>query len=258
MMTQRRIFYELMPSWLSSGEGELHQYALGIVRDAANERARQAAHCRFPETGPNDALSYQQRDRLIVRGIDETRESYAARLVQWLNDHRKRGNPFELMHQLRGYCNCDVRIRTVDRRGNWFTRERDGTESFALDTGAWDWDAVPASPDWARFWVIIYPTTDPLPQPWQATRTWGMGYRWGDGRTWGTTATPEQVSMVRSIVKLWRPEGTRCEWIIIAFDDTSFDPMAPEPDGDWDLWSVGDPRLKNRLVTARYWKGTGP
>lgn len=258
MMTHRKLFYRLMPSWLSSGEGEKHQFSLAIVRDAAQERARQAAHARFPEDAPEDALPYMQRDRLIVRGIDEAAAAYATRMLTWLDDHRVRGNPFALMKQLRGYCNCDVRVRTVDRRGNWFTRERDGTESFALAAGNWNWDSLAASPDWARFWVIIYPTVGPPTEPWTATDTWGMGHIWGEaGRTWGTSATSDQVAMVRSIVRTWRPEGTRCECIIIAFDDASFDPAAPEPDGDWDLWSVGDPRLKNRLTTARYWAGTG-
>lgn len=252
----RFAYQKLMPSWLTSGEGELVGYSTRLVIDADAQRAAEAASARMPEQGPNGALLYHGRDRKLVRGIDELAASYAARLVGWLDAHKTRGNPFALGRQLQAYCNAAVRVRTVDQRGNWFTVDRDGSESYVLDTGNWNWDTAYTDADWGRFWVIIYPTTDGEP--------WDVGPRWGDAdavysssRTWGTTATPGQVAAVRQIVRDWKPAGTRCETIIIAFDDASFDPTAPEPDGDWLQWGVGDPRDKNRLDTARYWKGTG-
>jgi len=248
-------FYKLAPAFLTTGEGELVRYSCGLILDAFTKRANEAAMVRFPEYGPEDALRYAGRDRGIPRGIDEAAAAYATRLLDWLDDHRVRGNPYMLCKQIAGYCNAAVRVRTVDQAGNWFTRERDGAESVSFATANWNWNA--AITTWARFWVIIYPTVGPPTEPWTATDTWGMGYKWGEpGRTWGTSATLDQVATVRSIVRNWRPDGTRCECIIIAFDDASFDPAAPEPDGDWQLWSTGDPRLKNRLATARYWAGT--
>lgn len=250
-------FRKLAPSWLTTGEGELVRFSLGLQLNQACDRAYQATRARMPAYAPIDANGPMGRDRKIVRGIDEPAAAYAERMIRWLDDHKTRGNPFALAKQLRAYCQADVMIRTVDRRGNWFTIEADGTQAMSLATGNWLWDTTAASPQWARFWVIIYPTAAGLP--------WTVGPRWGDAdaiysasRTWGTSATPEQVAAVRSIVREWKPAGTRCESIIIAFDPASFDPAAPEPDGTWSLWSKGDPRVKNRLDTARYWKGTGP
>lgn len=258
----RRSLRFLGPSWLmTEGEGPFIERSIGKMMDAFMERTRQGLRARFPSYAPESALAPLGRDRRIIRGIDEPTASYSARLLSWLDDHRVRGNPWKLLEQLRSYCQADVRVRTVDQRGNWFTIDRDGTKSYLLDQGNWDWDGAADSPNWARFWVIIYPTSDG--QPWEIEDTWGTsglwgtGAHWGDGGVWGTTATPGQVGDIRSIVQQWSPIGTRCEWIIIAFDDASFDPASPEPDGTWGPWSKisGGVAVPTRLSTARYWRG---
>jgi hypothetical protein len=254
----RRIHRALAPRWLTLGEGDAVGMSIGIVVDAAAQRAYEGTLARFPQHCPDECLPLIGRDRLIVRGIDEAAEGYAERLVGWLDAHRGRGNPYALAEQLRAYCQADVRVRTVDARGNWYTIDRDGSRSFVLNTGSWLWDGTPAAPEWARFWVIIYPTA--AGEPWSEGPDWGdvdlWGGAWGTpGYTWGSTATPGQVAAVRAIVSQWKPAGTRCEHIIIAFDDASFDPAAPEPDGTWDRQSIGDPSVARRLATARYWDG---
>lgn len=257
----RRAFKKLMPSWLTTGEGALVHFAIGFVIDGFAKRWVRGLQARFPELAPEDALAALGRDRKIIRGIGEPREAYAARLVAWLDKHPKRGNPYALLEQIREYCQADVRVRTVDARGNWYTIDRDGTRSAELDTGTWEWDAMdPAR--WSRFWLIIYPTS--AGEPWEATAgevgdagLWG-GVLGGTGLTVGTTATPEHVSKVRTIIRDWQPDGTRCEWVIVAFDDASFDPATPEPDGTWAGFGMidgSDDMVVARLDTARYWRG---
>jgi hypothetical protein len=199
-------------------------------------------------------------DRRIPRGIGETSQAYAARLLRWLDDWKTAGNPFALMAQLAAYCGPLVALRTVDVRGNWFSRAADGSQSVVLNAANWDWDNAPdALVRWSRFWVIVYPNG-----LWTTGRNWGdAGANWGDaGVTWGTSATLGEVQTVRSIVKDWKPGGTKCSNIIIAFDNASFDPTHPRdgsglPDGTWGHWSLhGTPaRLPSRLATARYWDG---
>jgi hypothetical protein len=252
-----------VPGWAQdSAEGAPILYTLGKLANVVAEHARDGIAARFP-LGPTlpgetprpparDALSLIARDRGKEWGINEEPAAFGARLIPWLDDARRRGNPFQLMRELRGYCNAAVRIRTVDARSNWCTLDRDGTETYQplTETGiAWNWDGA-ASSRWGRFWVIIYPTADLLP--------WGPGPVWGDptwgapGTTWGTTATIDQVATVRRIVRDWKPAGTRCEHIIIAFDDTSFNPVdsfGMPTAGNWN-------QAKNRNRTARYWRGT--
>jgi len=396
MRTFRTSFKRLLPDWLSKEQGEALWWSLGVVIDGFLQRAYLGTVARFPIDAPEDAMPFMSRDRKIVRGINESRDNFAIRLIRWLDDHLTRGNPYALMEQLQAYTQAATRIRTVDRRGNWYTLDRDGTRSFVSNTGNWDWDGIPDAPKWARFWVIIYPeaiaaTDDTLvdgdmeaagtaawgavstvlskqgaayedaqclrttatvsgimttPVAWQdvelvvganytihgrgrgdgvfppkmhvsgggdlwngtASTDWQgfdvnitatgeklfLGFRtlgasvgteyvefdaisisspsipWSnyvpfdgarlfDGtHMYGTTATPGEVSTVKQIVNDWKPAGAHCEWIIIAFDDDSFDPTDPEPDGTWYLWGTGANRTRNRLTTAIYWQGPGP
>lgn len=256
------LYRKLVPTWAQDpDEGAPLLYTFGRLARSVRDRARDGLAARFPggakrygqrfDPAPDDALSLISRDRKIVRGIDEEPEAFALRLIAWLDDHRNRGNAYALMRQVRGYCNAAVRVRTVDARGNWYTLDRDGSRSFVPAAGNWNWDDADAS-RWARFWVIIYPTADGL--PWTEGPTWGeAGLTWGEAtRTWGSTATPQQVADVRRIVRDWKPAGTRCEHIIIAFDDASFAPDGSNGDLPAGTWA----RATERLATARYWRGT--
>lgn len=242
----------LGPRWLVEGDdSELIGYSLDLVADASVERIRRGLLARFPQGNgrtlpPADALAAAGKDRQVIRGIGETDTEYAARLIPWLDDRKTQGGPFALMRTLAAYVRGGSSFRTVDQRGNWFSRSAAGVETYTLDTGNWNWDGAADTPNWARFWVIIYPGTT-----WAQTHQWGdPGLTWGaSGLTWGSTATSGQVKMTRQIVRNWKPAGTRCIKIIVAFDTASFDPTAPEPDGTWD-----DPA--NRLTTAAYWDGT--
>lgn len=253
--TYRRIFKRLLPYWLTEGEGELVLYSLGLLKDATAEYARQALLARFPSYAPLDALDVIGRDRRIVRGISETIGDFRARLRGWRQALRFRGNAFSMLRQIRAYCGPTVRVRSVDRRGNWYTIDRDGTESVSLKTSNWNWDAL--GPErFSRFWIIIYPDAG---SPWalapSAIAAWAA--ETDTHLTYSMSMTTEHAATIRDIIRVWQPDGTRCEWVIVAFGDASFDPTAPEPDGTWGLFgkdSAGN-RVPARLATARYFAG---
>ncbi len=267
----RTIRQKLGPSWLTSPDTEsgLLGYSLDIIKDAFIERLRLGLLARFPQNGPNGetapaaALAAMGRDRRVVRGLEETDVNYALRLKAWLDDRKRAGSPFALLQKLAEYLGPLPSFRTVDVAGNWFSRAADGTETIDLAQDNWDWDSA-NYPDedtsvqrrWSRFWVIIYPNG-----LWfESLFDWGdgAGSNWGeDINTWGSTAPQEQVVTVRSIIGDWKPAGTRCVNIIVAFDANSFDPTAPEPDGLWEHWSknVAGVQVPSRLATARYWDG---
>ncbi len=251
----------MAPRWQTDGEGGLVGYALDIVKDAFVRRAELGLLAGFPQNGPNgetappDALVRMGQDRRVVRGINETDASYAYRLTQWLIDRRHAGSAFELMHQLAGYCGAGTSFRTVDVRGNWYSRSATGVETSSLNTGNWNWDDYVGTRRWARFWVVVYPGA-----LWNTTT-----YHWGDGGltwgqadlAWGSTTTPNEASTVRAIVNDWKPAGTVCVTVVLAFDGASFDPTTPEPDGTYGRWSktVDGVRVPSRLSTARYQTG---
>ncbi len=257
-----RIRQFLAPRWLTEGEGGLVGYSLDLVKDGYLQRVLLGLLARFPQNGPDgetappDALAAIGRDRRVVRGLNESDVSYAIRLIAWLDDRKTAGNPFTLMQKLSEYTGAGCVFKTVDNRGNWYVREADGTRILHLKQANWDWDGY--TEKWSRFWVIVHPPAT----LWVEEDDWGVG-TWGDGGTWGTTASYDEVQTVRALVADWKPAGTRCVNIIVAFDPASFDPEAAAlspglPDGFWGDWStdVGGTQVGTRLDTARYWKGT--
>lgn len=272
--TTRRL---MQPPRFTNGEGGLVGYALDLVKDAFIKRLVLGNRARFPfdpsdpsgqRTAPPDALDAMGRDRRVFHGINETPQTFASRLVTWLDERQTCGNPFTLMRQLAAYTGASTgcSFRTVDARGNWYSRAADGTETAVLKTGNWNWDDRPLDElgrtRWSRFWVIIYPGTLWAPSSFNWGDTAGPG--WGEhlgafhtAETLGSTATQEQVTALRAIVLDWMGTGKRCVNIILAFDPASFDPAAPEPDGLWEHWSkvVAGVRVPARLGTARYLDG---
>lgn len=270
----RTMIRKLGPGWLVKDQLQLPDgttvevdnrvlYAILLVFDALIDRAKDGIKARFPGAGATeDSLQYIGRDRLILRGPSESREVYEARLPGAVDKHRTRGNAFRLMEQIRAYCSPhEVRVRVWYDSGKVYTLERDGTTSVDRETD-WDWDGQFGNEGiWSRFWVIIYPTTGSPQQPW-AQPLWGA-VNWGEF-TWGSTATVADVQAIRSIIETWKPEGTHCKNIIIAFDDTSFDPTAaapPLPDGTWgpETKNDGGEQVPTRNERSAYWPGTrGP
>jgi hypothetical protein len=258
--TFRTLHKWVVPRWLSEDEGELVAYALDLLKDAFVERVRLGLLAGYPQNGPNgetaptDALAAMGRDRRTVRGIGEADVDYAARLRTWLTDRRTAGNPYTMMRILAGYLGEGSSFRTFDVRGNAYSRSSAGVESALLETGDWDWDGITSR--WSRFWVVIYP---PVGLWSSTTNDWadvGLDYDDAD-LAWGSTMTPAQAAMIRFLVNDWKPAGTRCVNIIVAFDSNSFDPTGPEPDGLWGRWSktVDGVRVASRLSTARYLGG---
>lgn len=250
------------PRWLvdDGGEASMLSASLALMLDLYVRRLEIGLMARLPDgavlEGVEGALAAIGRDRRTLRGLGpESDSSYATRLKSAFTDAKKRGSAFALLKKLQEFVGGGSSFRTVDARGNWFSRSAAGVESYTLNTGNWNWDStVPSSPQWSRFWVIIYPGTR-----WSHAPTWGSGEVWGaTEKTWGTTATPSEVAQVRQIVSEWKPAGTRCVNIIIAFDPASFDPSTPEPDGKWGKphKNVGGVWVPSRLTTANYWEGT--
>lgn len=263
-MRLRDFIREISPPWLRRFWGERFLYAPGLMADAVAEWARQGMRARFPQVGTPTALGAIGRDRKIIRGFAETDAAYAARLLLWLDSWRVAGNPIALLEQLAGYlAPYAVRLRTVSNKGTWFTRHPDGSIEIHAKQGNWDWDGRPDW--WSRFWVIIYPLATGVfveHPPWNDPALWGGTWGSSTNTTWGCSATVEQVAAIRQIVREWKPAGTRCKNIIVAFDDASFEPTdppgAPLPDGLWgrNAKVSGGAYVPSRLRSARYWRGT--
>lgn len=231
-------------------------YAMAGTIDLMMEIAVEGLRARYPGVGTPTALPLIQRDRGIVRGLQESDESAAGRLVGWLDSWRVAGNPHNTLAQLAPLFRPSAAplMRIVTNAGVWYTLYPDGTvEQQAL--GNWNWDGKPEL--WARLWVIVY--CDDAGYPWVAEDVWGVG-EWGesgDVGTWGSTATRPEVETILMTIQTWKGGHSLYPYTIIALDPDSFSPASPEPDGMWgkSYKIVDGVAVKSRLESARYWDG---
>lgn len=248
MINFRRVFKALGPGWLTSGDGEKVLYSVGVMLDATLERARQALVSRFPEYAETeDALGYLGRDRLIIRGRNESAASYAKRLVEWRYPlgHRVRGNAYAMLRQIRAYFLDRTTQFTIDRRGTWHTIDADGNETRQTESGTWNWDAEPSS-SWARFWLGVYGA----PIGWSAESEYVIG----DAELWGgvisdtseyaigfgETVTQSELQAVRAIARDWKMAGSSAESLLVVLDDSlSASDVVAASSTDWSDWDGG-------------------
>lgn len=257
---------DVVPPWLSyrpagpktpeRSTGYRLLYAMAGVIDLMMEVAVEGLRARYPGQGTPTALPLIHRDRGIVRGLQESDESAAGRLVAWLDSWRLAGNSHNMLQQLAPLFRPSTAplMRVVTNAGVWYSLYPDGTVE-QRELGNWNWDGKPEL--WARLWVIIY--CDDTGYPWVAEDVWGVG-NWGesgDDGTWGSTATRPEVETILMAIQMWKGGHSLYPYTIVALDPDSFNPDAPEPDGTWgkSYKIVDGVAAKSRLESARYWDG---
>lgn len=238
-------------------------YAFGVHMDAFGDAVVAGVKARFPNLYTNETLGIIGRERGIRRGPAETDTGYAARLENWFETHRRRANPYSLMRLLQAHLTPHlVPMAVVNNSGCWYTMASDGTPGYHA-TSAWNWDGNTAR--WSRYWLILYPPNT----LWQPTDQWGAGDNWGNNTfgnpdtqvTWGSTAHRDEVDQIRTLVAEWQAPHSRCQNIIVAWNDSVFDPAQtapPLPDGTWHNYAkiVAGSYVRSRDPSAIYWAVT--
>lgn len=218
----RTSFYKLLPGWLvSERDGERFQYTVNRVRDAFVERARQALENRFPTRVIDErALAYIGRDRLMPRGIDETADKYARRLVGFrgIDGHLTRGNGVTLAMQLRNFLPVtgqtdEVTIVITPQYADVITLVYGAAGIVSLTHTP---QGIPHGPDWGRFTIDVsgYPDFPQDVHFYGHPDLWGGEY--GDnGYVYGLGNANLYVSGIKQLVKFWKMSGTICTGITL-------------------------------------------
>lgn len=236
-----------VPNWLSNRVGKNNGfkfvYTVALMCDILITLAVEGIYSWFPgyalgsphfTVNQASALPLIGRSRGIVQGLGETDESYAARLVGWLQDWAQAGSAEILLKMLFFYLRGAARIRIIDRSGNWVTY--DGSDTIVKQTAAWDWDSI-SNPEragyWSDMWIVVYP--DQFGQ-----RPGVLGDLTGDdGFGIGQMIPHISADTVRAILQLWKGAHVFLRAVIFTSDASLFDPLNPAscPDGQWGCWS---------------------
>lgn len=268
----RDILDHLLPPWLryrpSSGRTSGYRFAWGMVApiDALWEILVEGLQAPWPGKGTPTALTDIGRSRGIIRGQNESNESYAARLRAWLDTWRDAGSQERVARAIHEYIYPHPRVRYVNRHGQWTTVNEDG--SVEVHEGVpFDWDSVTHperqltadEPEWADAWIIVYPTTWARPatllNP-ADTETFADDEPLGLGHDVTATERDEIVGLVNQ----WKSDHTFIRAILWSYDATLFDPDVPSslPDGTWGTWGLdvgGTYGPSGRdIVNVRYWE----
>lgn len=197
LRTFRDAIREISPWWLRGQIGGSVLYAIGSVVDLIADGLRAGVKMRFPGYYSNESLPMIGRERRIRRGRVESEETYATRLIPWLDHHRTRGGPYAMLAQIHAFYapgNFPVELRYASGR-RYVVDPSDG--SVARGDVAWTPPDAPAS-HWARWWL-----TYTWPTPLTGDGIWSDPGTWDDGGVWDTSLSPEEIGDIRAIPREW-------------------------------------------------------
>lgn len=186
----RDLIRSLVPPWLSDkgplskSNGFKFLFSGGATLDAIMQWFTEGAQARMPGVGTFTALGKTASDRgfaippfygpgsiePVWDGNGGTDFGPASRsqvfiqgLINWLSVWKRAGHGFTILEQIRQFLG-PVKCRIVDRRGNWYTIDEDGTRTLRhnwefVPGTVWAW-YPPETGKWVHFWVIIYAPPD--------------------------------------------------------------------------------------------------
>ena len=160
---QQKIRYmgqDRSPIWLRGKNAATLIYVLGRLLDRILDGAVAAVKHRFPGYYSFDGLNLTGRERGLRRGIFETDQGYADRLVRYLDASQVRGSPTEMLTQLYYFHRPELWLAAsiIERSGHRYTMgtgtsDQPGTIVEDRISG-WNPDSHPER--WATYTIIIY------------------------------------------------------------------------------------------------------
>lgn len=194
--TFRDAYIARLPRWLRKGSIGKLVYTLGVHADVVAQAAYEAVRKRAAEPNSEDAASYIAAERRIIRGKNETWDNYSARVANYHQDHKRRGNPYVLLEQLYAYWQGAFPISLYYQGHNkmGFDLATDGT----ITRGRGDWWLTGDDSAWAQ-WLLVYYWPDPI----ATDGLWGDPGLWGDGGIWGVGLGPSEIEDLRAVPRNW-------------------------------------------------------
>lgn len=231
-------------------------WIVGATMDHLHQFALEGIFASWPGFGTPTSLPMIGRSRGMIRGMQESDASYAARLVQWKTRWQHAGSMENLVQGFHEYILGQPRCYIVNRAGTRVTIGPDGT--MTKDTITWDWDSL-SNPEragyWSELWIVVFSS------PWGPTVTQIPNWHWGqDDFGSGLSIARVDAEALQGLLQTGPTQHSahsyvRC--VIYSPDPTLFDPTTPAtmPDGTFGQWSYptktyGARHMSGRLVGA--------
>lgn len=201
MPSFRHFLTSQAPPWLLGEWGSKVVNLLGLLADMPAELALEGVKARSLSalTFPVDALRFVGEERNMPRYPIETDRTYRARLRTAWHAWTIAGTAQAIVEQFAA--------------AGWPVTVRENAD--------WNWDGNAAD---SCFWVL-------LTQHNFGRWTLGTSHAFDDGVVLGSTATVDDVSLMRSIARKWKAAHVRLSHLVIVFDNVAF--QAQQPDGTW-------------------------
>ncbi len=206
-----------LPKWLTGknsaghSEGVAFAQTFGATKDTELLLLKDAVKVRWPQTGPDDALTLQGRDRVLLQAPVESNEAYRVRLESahdlwlWGGTHTgiiDRFTPYDydpIDNRVHVYNNCEI---VWDSNFDWFSRV------FILLELGW--------------WAIDGAWDDP-------------GGDYDDGSLWDSNMTITDADYLRKSIRAWKSDPSYPVVIGIPLGGGSI-----TDDGLWDSYGLYD------------------
>lgn len=226
-----------VPVWMTRPNGWRFLLSMVIWADIGLQILFESLYLRYPGVGTATALPYLGRSRMMMRGMSDTDQSFAARLVLWLDRWRTAGSQIALARAVQEYCTGLPRVKVVNRAGV-MTDLAAGGASSTVSTVTWNWDSL-SNPEragfWSEVWIVVYTPPWPISGVIDTTNAANVGLGIG------TKSPRVDVDALKVIIDTWKSAHTFVRALIFSYDATWFDPAVPAkmPDGTWGEWSYG-------------------
>lgn len=233
LITFRDAVKAISPTWLRIGTAEKLLYSIGVHLDGWGDCVTAAIKHRFPGYYTHESLPILARDRKMIRGPSESKETFAARLCTWLDAHRQRGGAPELLRQTQAYYQPNPFAEAVvNYLGLRYSVDAAG--SMSTDTIVWSPDDDSAR--WPRWWLFYdWPGASNDDGKWQ---DWGT---WNDGGVWDSDLTEAEARDIATVPRAWNAAHCASAWVVLLKSDRA---LWDYPPGLWD--------------DGTYWEDRGP
>lgn len=227
-MTYAQFQADSAPPAMQAERWRVFLSTLGDSKDAAATAAKDAARCALVGSCPDDALTYHAAERALEQYPGESFDAWRARLVAVWDAFEFLGTEIGLRGALTGAGYAPSISTAIGAAPSWWGGAwPPASEGPRPPAWVGTWPAVAGTvAHWpSRFWVTLASTAY---APW----SWDDGPNWGDDITWGSTATVAQVTLVKRIIKRWRPPHCVCIGVYAQLTDTTriFWPTWPHED----------------------------